>query len=256
VTEDFVLRSGERGYSRLVSTGRNASYIAGHPEGAITRWSSFNFHEYQSGLPGFGPVRVFGDEVFTGNGTGYNMHPHHNFIIMAVVLQGTLTHINTIGKIDVLNPGDYYVFSAGSGGKHCELNIEQEDLNVVYIWLLPDRLMTQPSYLRSHYDAKSQASRLACLVGATPGALPVRQDLQLHRLTNPAGNSCRHNIGSGRGVYLFVLEGRVRVGDTRLDRRDSIGLTSAGPIEIASETDGADILLIDTTLGRSAGRTS
>ncbi len=28
-------------------------------------------------------MKVFGDEVFTPNGTGYNMHPHHNFIIMA-----------------------------------------------------------------------------------------------------------------------------------------------------------------------------
>jgi redox-sensitive bicupin YhaK (pirin superfamily) len=158
-------------------------------------------------LPGFGPVRVFGDEVFTGNGTGYNIHPHHNFIIVAVILRGALTHINTIGKIDVLYPGDYYVFSAGSGGKHCELNIEQEDLNVVYIWLLPDRLMTPPSYLRGHYDAEAQAGRLACLVGAKPGALPVRQDLRLYRLTSRADESHRYDIASGRGLYLFVLEG-------------------------------------------------
>ena len=49
-------------------------------------------------------MRVFGEEMFTGNGTGYNMHPHHNFIIIAVILQGSLTHINTIGKIDGLGP--------------------------------------------------------------------------------------------------------------------------------------------------------
>ncbi|MGH7059735.1 MAG: pirin family protein, partial [Stellaceae bacterium] len=112
---NIVLRAAERGYTRLVSTGPNMSYVAGHPDGVITRYSSFNFHEYQSGIAGFGRMRVFGDEEFTGNGTGYNMHPHHNFIIIAVVLAGTLTHINTIGKIDALKAGDYYVFSAGSG---------------------------------------------------------------------------------------------------------------------------------------------
>jgi hypothetical protein len=117
----FLLRAGQRGYSHLPSVGLNASYIAGHPDGAITRHSSFNFHEYQAGIPGFGAMKVFGDEVFTPNGTGYNMHPHHNFIIVAVVLGGTLTHINTIGKIDELGRDDYYVFSAGSGGKHSEL---------------------------------------------------------------------------------------------------------------------------------------
>src|SRR6185312_1584595 len=78
----FVLRADERGYASLPSTGPNGSYVAGHPDGAITRHSSFNFHEYQAGIPGFGAMKVFGDEVFTPGGTGYNMHPHHNFIIM------------------------------------------------------------------------------------------------------------------------------------------------------------------------------
>jgi len=89
--------------SYLPAVGLNASYVAGHPDGVITRHSSFNFHEYQSGIPGLGVMKVFGDETFTPNGTGYNMHPHHNFIIMAFVAGGALTHINTIGKIDELN---------------------------------------------------------------------------------------------------------------------------------------------------------
>src|SRR5664279_4076301 len=129
--KNFVLRAADRGYDKLVSTGGYASYVAGHPDSFITRHSSFNFGDYQSGRAGFGKVRVFGDETFSHAGCGYNMHPHHCFIIMAFVLQGSLTHVNTIGKVDTLKPGDYYVFSAGSGGKHCELNIEPEDLNVV-----------------------------------------------------------------------------------------------------------------------------
>jgi len=47
VIEEFVLRSGERSYTRLASTGLNASYVAGHPDGVIIRHSSFNFHDYQ-----------------------------------------------------------------------------------------------------------------------------------------------------------------------------------------------------------------
>jgi len=31
----FVLRAGERGYNFLPSAGLNASYVAGHPDGAI-----------------------------------------------------------------------------------------------------------------------------------------------------------------------------------------------------------------------------
>jgi hypothetical protein len=68
----FVLVAVEHGYDKLLSTGPNASYVAGHPDAFITRYSSFNFHGYQSGRPGFGRIRVFGDEVFSGAGCGYN----------------------------------------------------------------------------------------------------------------------------------------------------------------------------------------
>jgi quercetin 2,3-dioxygenase len=123
----FVLRAKERGHDLIRSDGTRSSYVAGHPDSFITRESSFNFHEYQSGRPGFGPMRVFGDEVFHGAGCGYNMHPHHNFAICAFVLEGELTHINTAegGMVDRLRQGDYYMFSAGSGGKHCELSVTQ-----------------------------------------------------------------------------------------------------------------------------------
>jgi quercetin 2,3-dioxygenase len=248
MTGNFVLRSGERGYTRLASTGPNASYVAGHPDGVITRHSSFNFHDYQSGIAGFGKIRVFGDEVFTGNGTGYNMHPHHNFIIMAVVLKGKLTHINTIGKIDALGPGDYYIFSAGSGGKHTELNIEREDMQAIYVWALPDRLMTPPSYHRSHFDAAANADRIHCLVGRETGALPIRQDLALHRLVSAAGKNYTHPAGPRRGTYLFVLEGAAEIGGTRLERRDSIGLIGTDRIEIAVTAGETDLLLVDTAL--------
>src|SRR5271170_2802165 len=244
----FILRAGERGYSYLPSVGLNASYVAGHPDGAITRHSSFNFHEYQAGIPRLGVMKVFGDEVFTPNGTGYNMHPHHNFIIIAVVLKGILTHINTIGKIDLLKPGDYYVFSAGSGGKHSELNIDQEDLQVIYVWAFPDRLMTPPSYHRGHFDAQAKANEIVCLVGAAPGALPIRQDLRLYRVKSDADRTYGHDIEAGRGAYLFVIDGAVQVGRARFERRDSIGLVSAGRIEISTGAAGADLLLVDTAL--------
>ncbi len=248
MTGNFVLRSCERGYTRLASTGPNASYVAGHPEGVITRHSSFNFHDYQSGIASFGKIRVFGDEAFTGNGTGYNMHPHHNFIIMAVILRGTLTHINTIGKIDVLGPGDYYIFSAGSGGKHCELNIDHEDLQVIYVWALPDRLSAPPSYHRSHFDMEAGAGHIVCLVGDEPGALPIRQDLRLCRLVGEAGRLYAYPAKPRRGVYVFVLEGEAEIAQTRLGRRDSIGITRADRVDLAVKADRTDLLLVDTAL--------
>jgi len=244
----FILRAGERGYSYLPAVGLNASYVAGHPDGVITRHSSFNFHEYQSGIPGLGVMKVFGDEVFTPNGTGYNMHPHHNFIIMAFVLGGALTHINTIGKVDELGKDDYYVFSAGSGGKHSELNIGGKDLAVIYVWVLPGQLLAPPSYRRSHFDRQAGANRITCLVGEEKGALPIGQVFKVSRLVSDADRSHVYRPSKANGFYAFVLEGEVAIADAILTRRDSIALDGEEKIEIAARTNGTDLLLVETRL--------
>lgn len=83
--ESFVLRDDARGYNKFLSTGDSSSYIGGHPDAVLNRHSSFNFGPYQAGRAGFGRVRVFGDETFSGAGCGYNIHPHPNFIPMSGV---------------------------------------------------------------------------------------------------------------------------------------------------------------------------
>lgn len=244
----FILRADERGYSYLPSTGPNASYVAGHPDGTITRHSSFNFHEYQSGIPGFGVMKVFGDELFTPGGTGYNMHPHHNFIIMAFVLGGALTHINTIGKVDELGRDDYYVFSAGSGGKHSELNIGGEDLHVIYVWVLPAELLSPPSYRRARFDAAAGANRITCLVGNEPGALPIVQTFKVSRLLSDADRTHVYRPDKANGLYAFMLEGDAEIADAILTCRDSIALEGEDKVEIKVRTGGTDMLLVETRL--------
>lgn len=63
MSNSFLMRADERGYEKIVSIGKSMSYAGGHPDAFITRSSSFNFHDYQSGRAAFGKIRVFGDEV-------------------------------------------------------------------------------------------------------------------------------------------------------------------------------------------------
>jgi redox-sensitive bicupin YhaK (pirin superfamily) len=251
VPRSFVLRAKERGHDLIRSDGTRSSYIAGHPDGFITRESSFNFHEYQSGRPGFGPMRVFGDEVFHGTGCGYNMHPHHNFVICAFVLQGELTHINTAGDgmVDRLRAGDYYVFSAGSGGKHCELGITGEDTNIIYIWFMPGQLYLPPSYHRGHFDFHTRRDHIEQLVGEADGALPIPNDIRVSRLiTDNGGKHIYKPRSSSHGTYVFVLEGGLRCGKTLLGRRDSAGIWGTDEIESCATADATDVLFVEVMM--------
>jgi hypothetical protein len=249
MSQSFTLRADERGHETILSTGVTAAYVGGHPDAFITRQSSFNFHDYQSGRPGFGRIRVFGDETFNHPGCSYNMHPHHNFIICAFVLSGTLTHINTLGDITELSAGDYYAFSTGSGGLHEELNLKAEPMKAIYLWMLPDRLLLPPSYQVGHFVADQGRNRITTLIGNEPGAVPVPQDARVSRLVSDTPNafsyrprSCEH------GVYVSVLEGELRCNGTLLARRDSKGVWNAA--EIVCETNGSetDVLFVETIL--------
>jgi redox-sensitive bicupin YhaK (pirin superfamily) len=254
MSNSFVLRARERGHNRIGSTGATSSYIAGHPDSFITRESSFNFHEYQDGRAGFGRMRVFGDEVFSGSGCGYNMHPHHNFLIAAFVLQGELIHVNTVGNVDQLHQGDYYVFSAGSGAKHAELSIGNEDMHAIYIWFLPDQLYLPPSYHRAHFDRHARRNRIEQLVGDQDAALPIPQDVRISWLISdrPDGYSYRPR-SQEHGVYAFVLEGEVRFAETLLGRRDSMGIWDTPSIACETTVDQTEILFISSQIC-SAGK--
>jgi redox-sensitive bicupin YhaK (pirin superfamily) len=243
----FVLRAHERGYNKLLSTGPSSSYVAGHPEATITRHSSFDFGPYQSGRRGFGRVRVFGDEVFRGAGCGYNMHPHHNFIICAFVLEGQLTHVNTVGNVDQLGPGDYYAFSAGSGGKHCELNLRGEDANMLYVWILPDQLLLPPSYARARFDAAHTPNRLVTLVGNADGAVRISQDVKISRLSLDPASTCTYRpSSSAHGVYAFMIDGSASINNLALGRRDSLGVWGGEPIPVNTDSEDADVFFVET----------
>src|SRR5262249_30147197 len=148
-------------------------------------------------------------------------------IICAFVLQGELTHINTAGggMVDRLRQGDYYVFSAGSGGKHCELSITSEGMSAIYVWFIPAQLYLPPSWHRGHFDFRTRRHRIEQLVGEADGALPIANDIRISRLITDAGGKHAYKPrSSSHGTYVFVLEGALRCADTLLGRRDSSGI--------------------------------
>jgi quercetin 2,3-dioxygenase len=245
----FVLRAKERGFTDMKSTGPTSTYVAGHPDARLTRHSSFNFNDYQSGRPGFGKLRVFGDEVFSGAGCGYNMHPHHNFVICAFVLQGQLTHVNTVGNLDQLSRGDYYVFSAGSGGKHCELNLLDDDMNAIYLWFLPEQLYLPPSYHRAHFDAQTGRNQLVPLVGDAERALPIPLDVRVSRYVSDLPGQRTYNLSSTRnGVYAFIINGEAIFNGVTLSKRDSAAVWGSAAVEFSVGTVSSDILFVETTM--------
>jgi redox-sensitive bicupin YhaK (pirin superfamily) len=144
--------------------------------------------------------------------------------------------------------GDYYVFSAGSGGKHCELSISPEDMNAIYLCLMPGQLYLPPSYQRAHFDLRARRNRIVQLVGEGDGALPAPQDLRVLRLvTDRKGTYAYQPRTPDHGVYVFVAEGEATTSGVALGRRDSLGVCGAETIEL-DVADTSDVFVVETVM--------
>lgn len=120
---------------------------------------------------------------------------------------------------------------------------------MIYIWLLPDQLLLPPSYQAAHFDIRVRRDRIEQLVGDADGALPISQDVRISRLvTDNAENYIDKPRSASHGVYVFVVEGEVRIGDTLLGRRDSVGLWDLESIECQVSADASDILFVETAM--------
>jgi hypothetical protein len=61
----------------------------------------------------FGALRVFNDDVIEPK-SGFPTHPHHEVEIVTIVLEGEITHRDSMGSKTVIRAGDVQRMSAGT----------------------------------------------------------------------------------------------------------------------------------------------
>ncbi|MDR0895967.1 MAG: pirin family protein [Prevotellaceae bacterium] len=211
---------------------------------------TFSFDQYYNpARMGFGALRVLNDDRVVP-GEGFGMHPHKNMEIISIPLSGKLQHGDNQKNSRIITPGDIQTMSAGTGIWHSEMNgSDDQQVEFLQIWVIPERQNTPPAY--KDYDIRPLLHRneLALIVspdGDVPakmlqqawfsiGEFDARQtiDYQMHR--------------EATGVYIFVIEGEVKVGDTTLSRRDGMGVYDTREVTIQTLKE-SHILLIEVRM--------
>src|SRR5947209_7178277 len=82
----------------------------------------FSFSDYydEDNLE-FGTLRVFNDDIVAA-GTGFGMHGHRDMEIVTVMLEGVVSHQDSMGNKTAIKAGEVQRMSAGSGVMHSEYN--------------------------------------------------------------------------------------------------------------------------------------
>lgn len=209
----------------------------GHVDfGWLDSHHSFSFGNWYNGEKvQFGALRVLNDDVVKG-GNGFDSHPHENMEIISIPLKGTLAHKDSTGIEGILSTGDVQIMSAGSGIRHSEYNASHFDpVNFLQIWIFPNQLNIKPRHNKRSFDPAGRANQWQFIVSplARDGGLFINQDARLALARLDAGTTLRYdNAFNGNGVYVFVLTGSIRIGDTTLASRDGLGTTGTDSFAI------------------------
>lgn len=213
--------------------------------GWLKTYHTFSFADYYNPQRiHFGFLRVLNDDTIAP-GEGFDMHPHKNMEVITIPLTGYLRHGDSIENAKVISRGEIQVMSAGSGIYHSEFNDSlNENAELLQIWVMPKVNNTPPKY--NNYSIKDLIFKDEISEFIAPeGEISLLQDVWFNWGDLSKGVDREYRLkGKNTGVYIFLIEGEVKIGEIVLNRRDGVGITDIDRVNIQALED-SEFLLIE-----------
>jgi len=198
----------------------------GHSDfGWLDSRHTFSFGEYYDPAHrGFHTLRVINDDRVAG-GRGFGTHPHRDMEILSYVVEGGLTHRDSIGNTRTVEAGGVQYMSAGSGVAHSEFNASPtEPVHFLQIWIHPDERGTEPVYGEWKPSTTVSGLALAASPDGAEGSLKIRQNAMLSIGRLESGATLEWALRPGSAGWLQVIGGTLDAGGEVLDAGDGLSV--------------------------------
>jgi redox-sensitive bicupin YhaK (pirin superfamily) len=213
------------------------------------RWH-FSFDEYRDPRwTQFGSLRVFNDDRLVP-GAEWPMHPHRDIEGITYVVEGWFRHADNLGgDYQVLPAGSAQRMSLGRGAWHSEQNAsETEPMRFIQMWILPREGGLEPSVEQKVFTKEDRTGRLLRVLSPEGGeAVLVHQDASVYVSSLPTGGSVSHKVGREYGVYLYLIEGAIRLGGEGLRTGDAAKIEDESEITVEAEQP-SELIMVEVRL--------
>jgi redox-sensitive bicupin YhaK (pirin superfamily) len=230
-----ILKAAQRGTMR-------------HPQ--LTGHLLFSNGAKDTGRPDvFGAVYVFNDD-YMGPGAYAGLHPHANVEIITVMVAGRESHADNLAYQQELGVGAVQLISAGMGIEHAGGNVSKsEDAHHLQIWVAPRSHNTVPAVQLKPAPASAPRNVWQCAVSpdGRQGSLRINQDTWLMQGTFEPGPLSYAMQKADQGLLLYVLAGRLRVGEIAASQGDTLFITEADQLAAVVE-EAATLVLLETIM--------
>jgi len=224
-------KSAERGYAH---------------HGWLESFHSFSFADYHDPAHmGWGNLRVI-NEDFVAAHRGFGTHGHRDMEIVTYVLEGELSHRDSMGNGEVIRPGEVQRMTAGTGVQHSEMNHGCGPVHLLQIWILPAGPGLTPGYEQLSFDAASKRGRLRLVAapGGHDGAVTLHADAHLWAGLFDGAEQAEMALDPARKAYVHLARGQLEVNGQRLNAGDALALQGEAHLSLAHGVD-AEVLVFD-----------
>lgn len=185
----------------------------------------FSFSEYKDfNNMNFGVLRVLNDDYIMPN-SGFETHPHNNMEIITYVIDGELTHKDSMGNVEVLKRGEVQYMSAGDRIFHSEHNLNKNTiLRLLQIWIIPPKKGLQKQYGSFKFKASQRENKLLPIVSKDKDISPINlySDINIFVSELKKDKTITHNIVKHHQVYFVQIEGSSLINEVILKKGDAL----------------------------------
>lgn len=227
-----VRRSKERGHAN---------------HGWLDTYHSFSFADYHDPrFTGFRDLRVINEDLIEPD-QGFPRHGHRDMEIVTYVIDGGLSHKDSMGNGETIRPNEVQRMTAGTGVLHSEYSSPTDKTHMLQIWIQPEKHGLTPSYEQKRFDADDKKGKLRLIASqrGDQGSVTIHQDVKLYASILDGGKQVSHELENGRHAWIQVISGGLDVNGYSLEQGDGAAISEEKVLKIAAAEDRTEFLLFD-----------
>lgn len=221
--------------------------------GWLNSFHTFSFSSYfNKERMNFGALRVLNDDTVSA-GMGFGTHPHQNMEIISIPLVGEMEHKDSMNNIQTIKSGDVQVMSAGKGITHSEYNKNKDAiLKFLQIWVIPNKMNVTPRYDQMTLNVTDRTNKFQQILSPNEEdeGVWIHQNAWFHLGLFDSNKTISYQLKDkeNNGVYAFIISGKATVHGVELNERDGFGIWNSEEIQITSNSDNTEILLMEVPM--------
>ena len=227
-----IKRSKERGHAN---------------HGWLDTYHSFSFADYYDPANmGFRDLRVI-NEDFIEAAQGFPTHGHRDMEIITYVINGEISHRDSMGNGETVKRHEVQRMTAGTGVLHSEYSSPTERTHILQIWILPEKRNLQPSYEQTYFAPEDKEGKLKLVAsrGGDDGSVHINQDVRLYSSLLASDEEVSLDLAEGRHAWIQLISGSLDVNGQRLEPGDGAAISEERLLKLKAASDNTEFLLFD-----------